>query len=90
MFGTVAQAGRWLQSAGRALLALAAFPAGLRAQACPLCYQSAAASSPQFISALKSGIFALIIPSFLICAGITYVTYRKRNICDEDEVPLGE
>lgn len=81
---------RWLDIAGRAVLAVAALPGALHAQACPLCYQSAASSSSQFITALKGGIVVLIIPSFLICAGVTYITYRKRNVCDEDEVSVSE
>jgi len=75
---------------GLALLAGLAVPSRVFAQACPLCYQSAAAGSAQFIQALKGGIFVLIIPCVLICAGVTLVTYRKRNACDEDEVSTGE
>jgi hypothetical protein len=90
MLGTESARRQWLSRAARALLAAAALPAALHAQACPLCYQSAASASSQFIAALKNGIFVLIVPSFLICAAVTYVTYRKRNICDEDEFPMGE
>jgi len=75
---------------GLAALAALAAPATLYAQACPLCYQSAASSPAQLIAALKNGIFALIIPSFAICAGVAFVTYRKRNACDEDEVSAGD
>ena len=70
---------------GLAALAALAAPSTLYAQACPLCYQSAASSPAQLIAALKNGIFALIIPSFAICAGVAFVAYRKRNACDEDE-----
>jgi hypothetical protein len=79
-----------MSMAGGALLVIAAVPEALRAQACPLCYQSAASASSQLIAALKNGIFVLIVPSFLICAGVSYITYRKRNACDEDEVSVGE
>jgi len=76
--------GRWLRLAAGGLLA-ASIPAAARGQACPLCYQSAAASSAQFISALKSGIIVLIIPVVLIFAGITYASYRKRDLCVDEE-----
>jgi hypothetical protein len=75
---------------GLAALAALAAPATLCAQACPLCYQSAASSPAQLIAALKNGIFALMIPSLAIGAGVAFVTYRKRNACDEDEVSAGE
>jgi hypothetical protein len=61
-----------------AVAALSA-PVGLHAQACPLCYQSASAASSQFIQALKSGIFILILPSFFISAAVTVIAYRRRN-----------
>ena len=75
---------------GLALLAGIAAPATLFAQACPLCYQSAASGSAQFIQALKGGIVVLIIPCVLICTCVSVVTYRKRDACDEDEVSIGE
>jgi len=90
MIGEKIKVGKWLRLAARALLVMAAIPDVLHAQACPLCYQTAASSSAQLIAALKNGVFVLIVPSFLICAGISYVTYRKRNACDEDEVSAGE
>jgi len=72
---------------GLAAIALLAAPAALSAQACPLCYQSASAASPQFIQALKNGIFALLFPSVFIIAAITVLTYRKRDECGEQETP---
>lgn len=70
----------------RALPALAAMlsPAALYAQACPLCYQSASAGSAKFIEALRGGILALILPTVLIGACVSVVTYRKRGAGDED------
>ena len=72
---------------GVAALALLAVPAALSAQACPLCYQSASSASAQFIAALKNGIFVLILPSFLICAAITVLAYRRRQQYAEEESP---
>jgi hypothetical protein len=36
------------------------------------------------IHALKSGIFVLVVPPMLICVGITWMAYRKRNQFNED------
>ncbi len=39
------------------------------------------------IAALRSGILVLAIPPTLICAGITWMAYKKRNqFNDEDEL----
>ena len=79
---------RILRAAGLALAALS--PALLRAQNCALCYQSVAASPNNFIQALKGGIFVLILPSFLICAGVTIVAYRRRDTVVGDDSSAGE
>jgi hypothetical protein len=81
---------RWMTLLGLVLLAGMAAPATLFAQQCPLCYTSAAAGSAEFIRALKGGILALLIPSVLIGAGVSLVTYRRRNASDEDEFPVAE
>lgn len=62
-------------------LALAAFvsPSALSAQGCAMCYQSAAGSGSQFISALRHGILIMFFPPMLIMAAIFYAAYRKRN-----------
>ena len=60
------------------LLVLAS-PAALYAQSCAMCYQSAAASGPRSIHALKLGILILMVPPLLITAGVTYLAYRKRD-----------
>jgi hypothetical protein len=42
------------------------------------------------IQALKSGILILVVPPMLICLGITWMAYKKRNEFNEDlpaEVP---
>jgi len=75
---------------GLALLAAICAPSALFAQGCAFCYQTAAAGSVRFIQALKGGIFALLIPSVLIGAGVCFVSYRRRNPADEDEVSAGE
>jgi hypothetical protein len=65
----------------RALAALTviASPAALYAQSCAMCYQSAAASGPRSIHALKVGILILMFPPLLITAGVIYLAYRKRD-----------
>jgi hypothetical protein len=67
-------------------LALAAFavPAPAFAQGCAQCYQSAAASGPRSIQALRNGIVVLIIPPFLICVGVTLLAYRRRDSDSEN------
>jgi hypothetical protein len=60
------------------LLVLAS-PVALYAQSCAMCYQSAAASGPRSIHALKLGILILMVPPLLITAGVTYLAYRKRD-----------
>jgi hypothetical protein len=65
------------------LLAVFAGPAAGAVQACPMCYQSAAASGPRTIHALNTGVIILMIPPALITAGIFYMAYKKRNQFDE-------
>ena len=62
-----------------AALAVLASPAALYAQSCAMCYQSAAASGPRSIHALKLGILILMFPPLLITAGVMYLAYRKRD-----------
>ena len=64
-------------------LALAA-PALTFAQSCALCYTQAAGSGSRMIAALRSGILVLAIPPTLICAGITWMAYKKRNQFNDD------
>jgi hypothetical protein len=40
------------------------------------------------IAALRSGILILVIPPMLICVGITWMAYKKRNQFNE-ELPDG-
>jgi ABC-type Fe3+ transport system permease subunit len=54
-------------------------PALTFAQSCALCYTQAAGSGSRMIAALRSGILILAIPPTLICAGITWMAYKKRN-----------
>ena len=73
-------------SAWMALLALS-IPAVAWGQNCALCYTQAAGSGARMIAALRSGILALIIPPMLICVGITWMAYKKRNQFNDDESP---
>jgi hypothetical protein len=54
-------------------------PSALFAQSCVMCYQSAAASGPRTIHALKAGILILMFPPVLITAGIVYLAYSRRE-----------
>ncbi|MBS1839418.1 MAG: hypothetical protein JSS69_06480 [Acidobacteria bacterium] len=62
-----------------AILFLAASPHAV-AQGCAMCYQSASASGPRTIHALRNGIIILIIPPMFICTAITFLVYRRRNL----------
>ncbi len=64
---------------GAAALALAISP-GAAAQGCALCYQSASAAGPRAIHALRDGILILMVPPAFICAGVSYLVYRRRNL----------
>jgi hypothetical protein len=66
-----------------AVLAAVASPAALYAQSCAMCYQSAAASGPRSIHALKVGILILMIPPMLITAAVFYLAYTKRDQFNE-------
>ena len=54
------------------------------AQGCALCYTQAAGSGSRMIQALKSGILILVIPPMMICLGITWMAYKKRNEFNQD------
>jgi hypothetical protein len=55
------------------------------AQGCALCYTQAAGAGPRLIQALRSGILILIFPPMAICIGLTYLSYKKRNVCGSGE-----
>lgn len=59
-------------------------PSGLYAQSCVMCYQSAAASGPRTIHALKAGILILMFPPVVITAGIVYLAYSRREKFNEN------
>lgn len=67
-----------------ALAASLLVPGFLYAQNCALCYTQAAGSGSRMIHALKSGIAVLVVPPMLICVGITWMAYKKRNQFNED------
>lgn len=66
-----------------AMTVVLASPGALYAQGCTMCYQSAAASGPRSIQALRSGILILMLPPVLITAGIAFLAYRKRHKYNE-------
>jgi hypothetical protein len=78
--GTIAG---FLGRAAAALLVIAS-PAALCAQSCAMCYQSAAASGPRSIHALKLGILILMFPPLLITTGIAYLAYTRRDRFNEN------
>lgn len=62
-------------------------PALTFAQSCALCYTQAAGSGSRMIAALRSGILILAVPPTVICGGIAWMAYKKRNqFNDSDEV----
>ena len=65
---------RWF-ALGMALVA----PGLAYAQSCALCYTQAAGSGSRMIGALRSGILILMFPPMVICLGITWMAYKKRN-----------
>jgi hypothetical protein len=70
---------------GVALLTAWGVPALTFAQSCALCYTQAAGSGSRMIAALRSGIIILAIPPTVICIGITWMAYKKRNQFNEDQ-----
>ena len=62
-------------------------PAASFAQNCALCYTQAAASGSRMIQALRSGILILVFPPMLICIGITWMAYKKRNQFNDYDAP---
>jgi hypothetical protein len=71
---------RWV-ALGMALVA----PGLAYAQSCALCYTQAAGSGSRMIGALRSGILILMFPPMVICLGITWMAYKKRNQFNEYE-----
>ena len=57
------------------------------AQGCALCYNDAAATGPQGITALRHGILILAIPPMLIFAALFAILYKRRNLHHEFSVP---
>lgn len=74
---------RWVR--GAVLSGTLLLPALSSAQSCALCYTQAASSGSRMIKALRSGIITLAIPPTLICAGITWMAYKKRNQFNDDD-----
>jgi hypothetical protein len=66
------------------LLAALITPTLVFAQSCALCYSQAAGAGSRLIQALRSGILILVFPPMLICIGIAFMTYRKRNRFNEE------
>ena len=73
-----------------ALVLALALPALTYAQNCALCYTQAAGSGSRMIAALRSGILILAVPPTLICAGITWMAYKKRNQFNDYDSPEGK
>ena len=82
MISPTRQISGFLKRCAGTMLVLAS-PGALYAQGCAMCYQSAAASGPRSIQALKSGILILMLPPVLITAVIAYLAYRKRDKYNE-------
>jgi hypothetical protein len=69
---------------GAALFVALITPAMAFAQNCALCYSQAAGSGTKLIQALRSGILILVFPPMLICVGLAFMAYRKRNQFNEE------
>jgi hypothetical protein len=69
---------------GAVLFAALLTPALAFAQNCALCYSQAAGSGARLIQALRSGILILVFPPMLICIGLAFMAYRKRNQFNEE------
>jgi hypothetical protein len=67
-----------------ALPGLLLIPSVAFAQNCALCYTQAAGSGSRIIQALRSGILILVFPPMLICLGLAWMTYQKRNQFNEE------
>lgn len=66
-------------------------PALTFAQSCALCYTQAAGSGSRMIAALRSGILILAVPPTVICGGIVWMAYKKRNqFNDSDDLDTFE
>ena len=67
-----------------AAAAWSAATASAVAQSCPLCVNNVAASKPEFIIGLRHGILILLFPPLAICLSIGWMTYRRRNLYNDD------
>jgi hypothetical protein len=57
------------------------------AQSCALCYTQAAGAGHRFIQGLRTGILVLIVPPMFMSVGITVLSYKKRNRCNDRDSP---
>jgi hypothetical protein len=65
---------------GAAILASVAIMAQqVAAQGCAMCYQNAAASGAAGRTALRHGIWILLVPACSVFAGICTLIYRRRD-----------
>ncbi len=66
-----------------ALLALLSLPGALAVAGPPGSVQNPA-EPPHFMGALMSGMVILMVPSFLVCLGITIMVYRRHKRSTEE------
>jgi hypothetical protein len=52
-----------------------------------MCYENAAASGPQGITALRHGVYLLIFPTLAIFIGFFALLYRRRNTTRTESQP---
>jgi hypothetical protein len=79
-----------LRTSAKVATALAALVACARtaaAQGCAMCYQNAAASGSQGITALRHGVYFLIFPTLVIFIGFFTLLYRRRNAARTESQP---
>lgn len=73
--------------AGGLFTAVVVSAQGAFAQGCALCYNDAAATGSQGITALRHGILILAIPPMLIFTALFAVLYKRRNLHHEFSAP---
>jgi hypothetical protein len=69
----------WMATIAVIFVAWLAFPEGLAAQGCALCYNTAAAAGVRGTAALRNGILILMIPPVIIFGVVCFFAVRGRN-----------
>jgi len=87
MMTVIPRSARFAAEQAVVLTALAACARTASAQGCAMCYENAAASGPQGITALRHGVYLLIFPTLAIFIGFFALLYRRRNTTRTESQP---